>query len=93
LVNADFVGWAERRSGSYKEDIAALCPPYDVSSRGIIFYLLIFCYKHGIKDIEEIRTTGQFLRYFLLKRTQNGLQSRFTVKRPCLKQTQIVSAA
>jgi len=28
----------------------------------------------------------------LLKQTQNGLQSRFTVKRPCLKQTQIVSA-
>jgi len=27
---------------------------------------------------------------FLLKQTQNGLQSRFTVKRPCLKQTQIV---
>ena len=27
------------------------------------------------------------------EQTQNGLQSRFTVKRPCLKQTQIVSVS
>jgi len=45
-----------------------------------------FCFSEA-SDFLHYRTIFHIV---LLIQTQNGLQSRFTVKRPCLKQTQIV---